>query len=242
MSFSAFLKRKRVFRSQVFVPFIEQLYVLMSYVLPSAHIRYRVYKRYTGSLDTSKPQGAQDLDPRDKEMGRRLEWYMLGATALLFAFVWTQSHACAWHSWGWSLRVSVGLLVVIRIGEIVSLATSEVVFRRIDVDAATGLATLVIYGFQAVAIFAICSEYALYASGYQRVFRSDEANFPSHWWDYAYVAGSNLTTFGTAYPPLTFWARLTVLCSSLIFVVLFSVLLTFVVAQIRPDSQGEAPS
>ncbi len=235
------LKRFRVFRSQLFVPIIELLNEkVMFYLLPSVHIRRGLQER---AID--KKTSDDDLD---KQMALWLECYMLVTTLLLIGAVWTQSHAWAWHHTlgGWTLRAIVGLLVLIRIGEILLQATAEIVSDRIKVDTATGLATLGIYVLQAVAIFAICSEYAAYASGYQHVFKVDPdpsgvTSFPSHWWDYAYVAGTNLTTFGTAYPPLTSWARLTVVGSSLIFVALFSVLLTFVVAQI-PEDEPEVQS
>ena len=165
---------------------------------------------------------------------------MIVTTVLLFLAVWSQSYECAWHSWWtWILRPLVGLLVLVRISEILSQSV-EVVLDRVDVDAASGLVTLVIYAFQAVAIFAICSEYAEYASGCHNAFKSDVADFPSHAWDYAYLAWTNLVTFGAAYPPQTFWARLAVACSSLVFVLLFSVLLAFVVAQIRPPNPAIA--
>jgi len=58
-----------------------------------------------------------------------------------------------------TMRLLAGLLIVIRISEILSQSV-EVVLNRIVVDAASGLVTLVIYALQAVAIFAICSAYA----------------------------------------------------------------------------------
>ena len=227
------LKYKRVFRSQVFVPRIERLYEWTSrVVLPSARIRRRAERRY--GAPELVPEKPEPLHPRDKAMSRWLEYYMIVTTALLFLAVWSQSHACAWHAWWtWILRPLVVLLMLVRISEIL-LQSVEVVLDRIDVDPASGLVTLVIYAFQAVAIFAICSEYAEYVSR-GHAFKTEVADFPSNAWDYAYLAGTNLVTFGAAYLPQTFWARLTVACSSLVFVLLFSVLLAFVVAQIRPD-------
>lgn len=244
------LKRKRVFRSQLFVPKIKQLNEkVLFYLLPSMCIKRRLHSRALAkqskdAMDKHSNDGLdiQSNDALDKRIALWLERYILVTTVLLIGAVWTQSHAWAWHHTlgGWTLRSFVGLLVLIRVGEILLQSTAEIVSDRLDVDTETGLATLALYVLQAVAIFAICSEYAAYASGYQHVFKVDPdpsgvVNFPSHWWDFVYVAGTNLTTFGTAYPPLTSWARLTVVSSSLVFVALFSVLLTFVVAQIPSD-------
>ncbi len=226
----AALERKRIFRSQVFVPVLESGYVLLSWALPSAHIRLHFDMEHP-----PLPDPPYD-DRRVKKMSRWLEWYMLVVTALLFLFVWSQSHPWAWqHSWwGWILRVFVALLLVIRIGEILS-QTVEVALNRIDVDAPSGLMTLAIYIPQTVAIWAICSEYATYASGYHQVFKSDDRSFPSDWLDYLYLSWTNLVTFGAAYPPQTSWAMVVVVCSSATFILLFSVLLAFVVSKIQPD-------
>jgi hypothetical protein len=229
MSLRTLLESKRIYRSQLLVPGLQRGHLVLSHVLPSALIRLRF------SVKQRQLPAPRDQDDRVTKMSLWLEWYQLVTTVLLYVFVWSQSHPWAWQPsrWAWILEIFVGLVVVVRIGEILSQSV-EVVLNRIDVDAASGLSTLLIYVFQTVAIFAICSEYASYASGYHEAFKSDVGSFPNSWLDYLYLAWANLVTFGAAYPPETSWSRLVVVSSSTIFILLVSVLLAFVVAQIRP--------
>jgi len=107
------------------------------------------------------------------------------------------------------------------------------VLRHIKADATSGLATLVIYVFQTVAIFAICSEYLTHVS--KDAFKFEGGSPPADWLGYAYLAWANLVTFGGAYPPQSTLARLLIACSGMTFLLLFSVLLAFVVAKISED-------
>lgn len=125
---------KRVFRSQMIVPRSARRYELTSRCLPSARIARCVKK---GSREPERAptqplsQQPQDLDRRVKEMSRQLEWYMLGTTALLAAFVCTQSNAWVWQSWWWIFSGFVAFVVLVRISEIVS-QPAEVVWDRIQ--------------------------------------------------------------------------------------------------------------
>ncbi len=221
----AAIRRERVFESPIFVPILERGYVLLSFFLPSAHIRLHFVLKETNPAQ----------DQYVTRMSGWLEVYLVAITGLLVFLVWSQSYPCAWrHSgWGCVLTLLAAWAVATRIGEIL-LQSIEVMLGRIRVDAASGLPTLAIYVVQTVAIFAICSEYAAYASGYQGAFKSDTNPLPSNAFGYAYLAWSNLVTFGAAYPPRTCWAMLIVVCSGITFILLFSVLLSFVVSKIQP--------
>jgi hypothetical protein len=214
----------RVFRSQLVVPTLKRGHVLLALMLPSTHIRLH--------FDMENPPLATriDDDQRVKKMSRWLELYLLATTVLLFVLVYTQSHPSAWQLswWGWILRVSAVLLSLLRIGEIF-LQSVEVVLGRIDADPASGFATLLIYVLQAVAIFAIWSEYAAYASGYHCAFKP----LPTNAWGYLYLAWANFVSFGATYPPQTQWATIVVVCSSVTFILLFSVLLSYVVSLLK---------
>jgi hypothetical protein len=231
----AAIERTRIFRSQLLAPRLECGYLWLTRWLPSTRIRMRF------EPPLPDPHGEKQ---RVENMSRWLEWYLLATTALLIGLVWSQSHEWAWrHSaLGWALRVLVVAAFVVRISEILSQSI-EVVLNRIDADAASGLTTLVIYVIQAVAIFAIWSEYAAYASGYasgaQAAFKDFGGSIATGCLQYAYVAWANLVTFGTAYAPQTSWAKVVVVCSGLTFILLFSVLLAFVMDRIRPPDRDD---
>jgi hypothetical protein len=170
-----------------------------------------------------------------------LEVYLVVTTTLLIVLAWLQSHPWAWEHTlrGWALRLLVLVMLTVRIGEILSQSV-EVVLGRIEADAASGLATLVIYVLQTVAIFAIWSEYAVYAWGYGQAFK-EFGSRTTGWLEYAYLAWANLVTFGSAYSPQSPWAKVVVVCSGLAFILLFSVLLAFVMEQIRKSEVDTPP-
>lgn len=198
-SYYEFVTREREFTSKLLVPAVAFLYGIGQLFLPSSTVRFCAHKWTKGNSDA---------------VASWVEGYILVTAVFLVVGVpmWSQSSS------GW--KVAWCVVAVFRLCEILAQCI-EVILGRIETDAATTLATIVVYVLQVVAIFTIGAE-AVGSSGF-----GSDRDYPSSWQDFLYMTWNNMATLGNSYAARSDWGKLVVAGSNVMAILLFSVLLGF---------------